>query len=597
MAGSAGPLKTARTDALARIKELLSLYTGQTNNSAFRCERAFATADHQLTISEPARKAYKDALARLRTLQKDVKDWTLTTAAKGRTDIEEQVAILEDNRQQLNQMLDAWNKTEKAKQASAQKSRTEKQQVRSRETAVYRTALTPAVLANWLYDRDGLVAKHDPSVPEDRPVMVTSTNFLWPAEAQVEWSLGQPSAWCSNRDVQDPTAACWDRYKAACPSVQDLSRKMRNSFASTSSGTVNAKKLPVVGGCGDTLEHMEWIPQAFKDAKVAPEDLRGCGGPWLLCGKPGSCRAGFNTWPLNGFAGLLQVSSGTVVVACWPAAALLERGVELPAQQSFLWQELTDKDFARWAEHDTVRFCTLQKGQTCWIPFGWYAAMLTKESRFGQSDVIWQPVLHMQMASWAARSWRAVYQAYSEQVRRFLEKGTSCWGLIGQDLLVWIQDCLARGPAAEEVDWIQQAVEDNEQDPSMKAPKPLTEVRPLANTASLPGDSERVQDPELEKKEELDSAKQEEEASEGGSDGEEADEGADGREKDFPDFEIKSQTETVLDPAASASVAGTQGPAAQAAPVQSQTTLDLMMGLEGQAESAATTCPGQPAMA
>ena len=228
----------------------------------------------------------------------------------------------------------------------------------------------PKHAVSFLYEESALVyrATNLEDAPNDAPVATLNSNFTTgQADTDLCWSepMFFPSATTDtegSRLQRMPEAAMGENFTLTVTACLDGLEKEGKSGS--------RKRLRVLGGKYDRLEDTAfWVPDSWRNGHLTPEALRGHGCPWVMASYAGDWRCGHESWPTTGHGQLLHCHTGSATVICWPASAVLTRGATLAEMDTWLFKDLTVKEFGKWAKQ-CARYQTMHTGTTCWIPFG-----------------------------------------------------------------------------------------------------------------------------------------------------------------------------------------------------------------------------------
>ena len=193
-------------------------------------------------------------------------------------------------------------------------------------------------------------------------------------------------------------------------------------------------RMPPKGAPHDTVEKLEWIPQALLQM-ASPENLRSYGSPWLLGGLPGSCRRGTQHWAIPGFGKTLLALQGPVFLVLFCIRDMLDYGPSVSEIDAWL-TGLSHKAFTGVADKH-FSLVTLVQGDSVWVPYGYHAMMVTGSLQTEPSMVIEAPFLTATLATRFPQLGYVV-QHNIDFYRAILQQKP--WDKIGQPLLDWLQE-------------------------------------------------------------------------------------------------------------------------------------------------------------
>ena len=372
LGGVTGELRQLRANALAVAKALVDRF-GKGKAHMAR-ELAAAARKSEITLSEQMQAAisqYNHLVDTLKRQPDTIKNWTVASAASGFEHIQQwdtQLCQLAELCQQGLQECTAAR--ERTRKTAAQQKAVEVK-IRQRASAAYSSCPDP--LIRFLYASGALVAKDEKDkdgsgelksrmtvVGADAEFFDVATPALFALKAN-----GEPSGHAVSGLVE-----CIGKQRFAHATEQ-----IRGACAKN--GVSTNKRLEPRGQPHDTLERMEWVPEAWRNGKYNPEALRELGAPYCLGLLPGSAVHGDGGWPAVGVGQFIYVQSGQLTACLWPVHSTLARGATIGKQWKFLYKQMGSKAFSEWAD-DNMMYSLVKAGETIWVPYGWYGSIIAR---------------------------------------------------------------------------------------------------------------------------------------------------------------------------------------------------------------------------
>ena len=447
LAGVTGDLLEFRQQGLDTFARIWDIWGKGSNNRA----RALLLADKRGELSEDvsrALKTYSDTLARARTAQASIKNWVLANAQNNLEELAAMATDLEELGEKLDKAHELMVTSRESTRKALAKKRADDAKERSRLTAVFK-GKAPENILRYLYDKGALVATSDTSGGLDSMEDSQETGNAVAVELASNWPRvgGEDTSFdhempaffppCSGkgdsvaaRVRQIPQALGHERIaKAHQDSVRSLSRPGQISGQ-------GVRRLEPGAGSDDKLEDLDWVPEQFKATQAKPKKLSDFGAPSLLTDQMGECRRGIKAWPMVGLGQFAVQVKGESTLLCWPAAAVLDKGCPLDLQWTFLFEDLSHKQFCEFAD-EHCRYVALTLGGAVWIPYGWYVVSMSRPSVDTSSGILVQPFVTDVLAA-SCKVWPDVKNLLVAQMGHLVTTGAKVWKDMAPRAIEWL---------------------------------------------------------------------------------------------------------------------------------------------------------------
>ena len=452
LAGVTGGLLQLRKDGLEACSRLWETFGKQGKNVAKQLEARMRSAggrDLPADVRETIT-AYTASLARVKEVEKNIKTWTQETAVGQLQELQGIAETLEAGHVLLCEASAADKVKKEQDRKNAARTRNETNKKRARLTSVYKGS-APDTLIRFLFEKGALV--NTASAASDQEGDGSDNEGGSHGRLEYRWPVVtiQDSDFRHDRPAFFPVPSVGDEEKDCIAKqlrglvghlgekrVVSAEQECARAISWAGASAQVSKRLEPKGQPQDSLEIMEWVPEHWRAAKQMPEALRGMGAPQLLVSMTGECRLGHDNWALSGIGQFITGVTGDHIVVAWPGDSVMSLGCAISDMYKFLFKDLGHKPFGEWAD-EHLRYVHLQQRSSVWIPYGWYAALLTRPGEHSASAALSQPYVTQALASKCAW-WPSVSEHLLTVVAAFMEKGKpKCWREIGPATIEWLK--------------------------------------------------------------------------------------------------------------------------------------------------------------
>ena len=211
-----------------------------------------------------------------------------------------------------------------------------------------------------------------------------------------------------------------------------------------------ALRVQLKGTGSDTYDDFDWMPVVWRSSKIKPEHTRSFAAPWIIHGETGSFRGNLEQIPLMSLGQFVNIIEGVVMVVAWPGAAIAERGSSLANGTQFLFKDLSQQPAFDKFMSEAAQWVTLAAGQSFWIPYGWFYALVTRLKSISpaSSTCLIAPVVTQAMTKTMPRLLMdEVGMLMHDFLHKIMQKKQMPWVNFMQDFKDWLEMAFALSPA------------------------------------------------------------------------------------------------------------------------------------------------------
>ena len=418
-----GQLLEHRKEGYARLDLVLDNYARVKSNTAKKVKDKYKLGEEMAKEVAEWVNEYEDNVKKACQLKESVASWSLGSAGDKLLEVkavEEDLANLQDKL--LGVLEERALRFKQQRKANFEKvqeqNRAKKAAVKPFDTAGHTT------LANWLFSKGALVAKHTApgSKKEEGQRTLTRRASEAAPDKEVVYSKVRVQAKGDNYwDPNGPTLFPADE-EGLSKTVGQLRHAYGNKgeeygqelFRSIDGANTKVascmKAMPSQGYPADSIELLEWLPEPFRSKEEGPGQLNTFGAGWVVSQRVGVVRYHPDQFPFSaGLGQFLHAVNGPFVVCLFPYGSIKERGCEDLAKAYNWVSSLEQSYFDLWA-NEHLAYAVMPPGSTLWVPYGYHPVQVAthwatsppEDINHGVNVMYMQPYMQ---AKFAQRDW------------------------------------------------------------------------------------------------------------------------------------------------------------------------------------------------